>query len=156
MAETTTCRHADIGRRGEGVRVAAIVCGINDSAGAREALRVASALSVRFGARLVLAHVALGYRTGGESLTTKQARQGGKRLLEQAAREHNVQVENRVEVGEPAETLAQIAAEEAATLIIVGSRRYGLLRPRLRRSVASELAASAPCPVVIVPAASRR
>jgi nucleotide-binding universal stress UspA family protein len=137
--------------------VAAIVCGIDDSLGAREALRVASTLSVRFGVRLVLAHVADGFAAAGdESLTTNQARRGGERLLEQAAGEQRVQVENRIEVGEPAEALARIAAEEAASLIIVGSRRQGRLRPGLRSALADELAASTPCPVVVVPPAARR
>ena len=135
----------------------AIVCGIDDSAGALEALRVASALSAQFDARLVLAHVADGWAVGSdESLTTKQAREGGSRLLERAARDHNLQAERRVEVGEPAEALARIASEEAAGLIVVGSRRQGRFRPRLRSTLAGDLAAAARCPVVVVPPAGRR
>lgn len=137
--------------------MATIVCGINDSPGALEALRIARTLSAVLDLRLVLAHVAAGWATGAEgSLTTTQARQGGDRLLERAAREHNLQAERRVEVGEPTEALAQIAAEEAATLIVVGSRRKGRLRPSLRSGLAGELAASAPCPVLIVPPPLRR
>jgi nucleotide-binding universal stress UspA family protein len=133
-------------------RVATIVCGIDDSPGAVAALRVARTLSADLKLRLVLAHVAAGWSAGAdESLTTNQARQGGDRLLERAAREHDLQAERRVEVGEPAQALARIAAEEAATLIVVGSRRQGRLRPGLRSGLAGELAASAPCPVVIVP-----
>jgi nucleotide-binding universal stress UspA family protein len=132
--------------------VATIVCGIDDSPGAVEALRVAGILSTDLKLRLVLAHVTAGWTAGAdESLTTNQARQGGDRLLERAAREHDLQAERRVEVGEPAQTLARIAAEEAAALIVVGSRRQGRLRPGIRSGVAGELAASAPCPVVIVP-----
>lgn len=130
----------------------AIVCGIDDSAAALEALRVASTLSAHFKARLVLAHIADGWGAGGdESVTTSQGRQGGHRLLERAAQEHSPAAERRVEVGEPAEALARIASEEAATLIVVGSRAQGWRRPRLRSSLADDLAASAPCPVVIVP-----
>jgi nucleotide-binding universal stress UspA family protein len=137
--------------------VATIVCGIDDSPGAVEALRVARKLSTDLNLRLVLAHVAAGWTAGAdESLTTNQARHGGDRLLERAVREHNLQAERRVEVGEPAEALAQIAAEEAATLIVVGSCRQGRLRPSLRSGLAGELAASAPCPVVIVPPSLRR
>jgi nucleotide-binding universal stress UspA family protein len=137
--------------------VATIVCGIDDSPGAGEALRVAHTLSRDLNLRLVLAHVAAGWSSGAdESLTTDQARRGGDRLLERAAREHHPRAERRVEVGDPAEALAQIAAEEAATLIVVGSRRQGRLRPSLRSGVAEELAASAPCPIVIVPPPLRR
>lgn len=131
--------------------MATIVCGIDDSPGAVEAMRVASALSVDLDVRLVLAHVAAGWAGAEESLTTSQARQGGNRLLERTAREYNLNAERRVEVGEPAEALARIAAEEAATLIVVGSRRQGRRRPRLRSGLAGDLAATAPCPVVVVP-----
>jgi nucleotide-binding universal stress UspA family protein len=137
--------------------VATIVCGIDDSPGAAEALRVAQTLSTDLNLRLVLAHVAPDWTAGAdESLTASQARRGGDRLLERAVHEHNLEAERRVEVGEPAEALAQIAAEEAATLIVVGSRRKGRLRPGLRSGLAGELAASAPCPVVIVPPSLRR
>jgi nucleotide-binding universal stress UspA family protein len=136
--------------------VAAIVCGIDDSPGALEALRVASELSAQFQARLVVAHIANGWAGGGESLTANQGRQGGNRLLERAAREQNLDAERRVEVGEPAEALARIASEEAATLIVVGSRGEGWRRPRLRSRLAADLAASAACPVVVVPPPARR
>lgn len=132
--------------------MATTVCGIDDSPAAFEALRVASAVSGEVDARLVLAHAAGGWTTGAEeSLTTNQARQGGNRLLERAAREHSPQAERRLEVGEPAEALARIAAEEAAILIILGSPRRRLLRGRLRTGLARDLAATATCPVVVVP-----
>jgi len=133
-------------------KVATIVCGIDDSPGAVEALRVARTLSTDLNVRLVLVHIASGWAAGADdSLTTNQARQGGNKLLEHAAREHNLETERRVEVGEPAEALARIAAEEAATLIVVGSRRQGWRRPSLRSGLAGELVATARCPVVVVP-----
>lgn len=132
--------------------MAAIVCGIDDSAGALEALRVANTLSAQFQARLVLAHIAHGWAGDSDgSVTTNQGRQGGRRLLERVAQEHNPAAERRIEVGEPAEALARIASEEAATLIVVGSRRRGWRRPRLRSRLAGDLAATATCPVVVVP-----
>jgi nucleotide-binding universal stress UspA family protein len=137
--------------------VATIVCGIDDSPGALEALRVASTLSGQFEARLVLAHIAHGWAGGSDdSVTTNQGRQGGQRLLERAAGEHNPAAERRVEVGEPAEALARIASEEAATLIVVGSRPHGRRHPRLRSRLAGDLAATAACPVVVVPPPARR
>jgi nucleotide-binding universal stress UspA family protein len=137
--------------------VAAIICGVNESPGAIDAVRVASALSAGFETRLVLAHVAYGWTdTRTKSLTTEQGRQGGNRLLERIARESSLQAERRVEVGEPVEALARIAAEEAANLIVVGSQRQGWRRPRLRSRLAGDLAAAAPCPVVVVPPQPRR
>jgi nucleotide-binding universal stress UspA family protein len=137
--------------------VATIICGIDDSPGALEALRVASTLSAQFKARLVLAHIANGWAGGSdESVTTNQGRQGGQRLLERAAREHSPAAEQRVEVGEAAEVLARIASEEAASLIVVGSRPHGWRRPRLHSRLAGDLATTAPCPVVVVPPPARR
>ncbi len=137
--------------------MAAIVCGIDDSPGALEALRVASTLSAQFEARLVLAHIANGWPGGrDESVTTSRGREGGHRLLERAAREHSPAAERRVEVGEPAEALARIASEEAATLIVVGCRPHGWRRLRLRSSLAADLTATASCPVVVVPPPARR
>jgi hypothetical protein len=66
-----------------------VLCGVNDSAGARNAARVAGALSKQLEFRLVLVHVADGFTGPGgsagndESVTTRQARSGGKKLLDQ-------------------------------------------------------------------------
>jgi nucleotide-binding universal stress UspA family protein len=138
------------------VEVATIVCAFNDSPGAVEALRVANALSAGFGVRLVLAHAAGGFSNAAASPSTVQALQGGTRLLERTAREHKLAAEQRVEVGVPAEVLSRIAAEEGATVIVVGSRPQGWRHPKLRSALAQELAATAPCPVVVVPLPPRR
>lgn len=59
--------------------------------------------------------------------------------------------ELRLEHGHPAETLARIAAEEDAELIVVGHHR-GRHAEALRASVAEDLLRLAPCPVVVVTA----
>ena len=138
-----------------GARMATLVCGIDDSPGAVEALRVARTLSRDLNLRLVLAHVAPGFvADGGDSLTMSHARSGGDRLLERLDPGHDLHAERRVEVGDAPSALAQIAAEEAATLIVIGARRR--VWRGLRGVLAGELAASAPCPVVIVPPPLRR
>ena len=137
-----------------------IICGVDDSPGGAEALRVARDLSNDLEVRLVLAHVASGYQApgGAESLTTVQARQGATRLLERLAREYGVNglADQRVEVGEPADALARIAAEEAATIIVVGARQQGRRRRKLVSGLAVDLAGTAPCPVVVVPPTPQR
>ena len=50
--------------------------------------------------------------------------------------------------GRPAPTLARLAAEGGYDLVVVGTRGRGL-SPRLLGSVASELAGSAPLPVLV-------
>lgn len=52
--------------------------------------------------------------------------------------------------GHPAATLARIADDERAELIVVGHRRHRRLAP-LRVSVVSDLTRMAGCPVVVVP-----
>jgi len=111
-----------------------IVCAIDDSEGAAAAVVVGRLLAERFEARVVLVTVA-----------------DGRSHPESRGAEH------RVALGDPAEAIAVIAAEEAADLILVGAHagRLGLAsHSRLARNLAS----TAACPVVVVPpeAATRR
>ena len=138
-----------------------VLCGVNDSAGARNAARVAGAISKQLELRLVLVHVtdaftlADGSAGNHESVTTIQARSGGKRLLDQLTAEQDLRgAEQRIEVGDPAERLAQVAAEERAALILVGAREQRRRwRPTLRSDFSRELAHVTPCPVIVVPPA---
>jgi nucleotide-binding universal stress UspA family protein len=137
-----------------------VLCGVNESAGARNAAHVAAALSKRLELRLVLVHVADGFTMADgsegndEGLTTMQVRSGGKRLLDQLAAEQGLRgVEQRIEVGDPAERLAQVAAEERAALILVGARARRRWRPVLRSDLSRDIARVTPCPVFVVPPA---
>jgi nucleotide-binding universal stress UspA family protein len=138
-----------------------VLCGVNDSAGARNAARVAGAISKQLDVRLVLVHVADAFTLADgsagndESVTTIQARSGGKRLLDQLTAEQGLRrAEQRIEVGDPAERLAQVAAEERAALILVGARaQRRRWRPALRSDFSRELAHVTPCPVLVVPPA---
>jgi nucleotide-binding universal stress UspA family protein len=139
-----------------------ILCGVNESAGARSAARVAGALSKRLELRLVLVHVADAFTVADgsagndESVMTMQARSGGKRLLDQLTAEQDlIGAEQRIEVGDPAERLAQVAAEERAALIVVGARApRRRWRPTLRSDLSRDIARVTPCPVFVVPPAS--
>jgi nucleotide-binding universal stress UspA family protein len=126
--------------------IGTIVCGVNDSQSARDALQLAAALSERLRVRLVVAHVA-----SGESID--QAERLLSRLILEAA--PAVQAEPRVAAGDRAARLAQLAAEEGADLIIVGSGGDGRLRLRFRSTFASELESATSCPVVIAPPQTR-
>jgi nucleotide-binding universal stress UspA family protein len=136
-----------------------VVCGVNESRGARDVARVAGALSEQLDLRLVLAHVGDGFTVADgtvgddESVTTVQARKGSKRLLDQLAAEQRLQgADQRIEVGDPAERLGQIAAEEGAALILVGARAQGRRwRPTLRSDLSRDLARVTSCPVLVVP-----
>ncbi len=76
----------------------------------------------------------------------------GERLLEQAAQAARVaDAERRVEVGVPAERLAELADEEDAELIVVGSHGRGGFTAAFLGSVSNSLAGVERCPVAVVP-----
>jgi nucleotide-binding universal stress UspA family protein len=125
----------------EAVMAGTILCGVTDSPEGRAAAQVADALSARLGLRLVLAHVVDGIPVGAdESLTALQGRTGGERLLTVITGDlrRDQKPELRLAHGDRAERLAQFAAEEGADLIVVGSRRQGLLGRKLRCTLARE------------------
>jgi nucleotide-binding universal stress UspA family protein len=138
-----------------------IICAVDDSEGTGAAVEVARRLAERFQARILLVSVAdgLGFALGvesGESVSARQAQAGAQRRLERLVAEHDLpDEEHRVAVGDPVESVATIAAEEAAHLIVVGAR-HGLLGRSLRSSLACELASTAPCPVVVAPPEAAR
>ena len=91
-----------------------IVCAVDESPGADEAIEVAAGLSARLRLRLVLAHVVDGYhRTNGADTGSMQARQAGQQLLERIARKHKLEraTDRRTEVGDRASELSRIASE---------------------------------------------
>lgn len=150
---------------GEGDGLAdCIVCGVDDSAEAREAAGVAAALSAALGSRLVLAHVVP--LTGGSAFRPaswtrpaalhgpfrERAEREAEALLAEVAGDagREESVERLATVGDPAQGLAEIAAAMSASMVVVGSRGRGGMRSAVRGSVSSRLTASAPCPVVVV------
>jgi len=134
-----------------------VVCGVTNQAQAATATEVARAISDRLELRLVLVHVVEGVPPATEeSLTARQRRQGGEKLLRELSRDAGERVEARIVVGERAEALAQVAAEEGADLIVLGSRATGLRRRRLRCALARELEAATPVPVLVAPPSTRR
>jgi nucleotide-binding universal stress UspA family protein len=136
-----------------------IICGVTDTDEGREALATAVELSERLRLRLVLAHVVEGLgpsngrANGDESVTMKGNREGAARLLAELAAENAVadSAERRVAVGDAPSLLGQIAAEEAADLIVVGARTRGRLRRGLESGLAGELETETPVPVLIAP-----
>jgi nucleotide-binding universal stress UspA family protein len=145
-----------------------IVCGVDGSADSQAALGVAARLAERLEATLVLVHVAEfapvpyavvgGIAAGGiapQPMTPARLddqEEAGARLLDQVAAEQGLgDAERRVVVGIPAERLAELADEEDAELIVVGSRGRGRFKAAFLGSVSNSLVGVARCPVLIVP-----
>lgn len=136
-----------------------IVCGVTDSDEGRGAAQLAGALAERLDVRLVYAHALDGVPRGAEeSLTARQRLGGAERALISIAEENAPAggVELRIDFGERAQFLAQIAAEEGADLVVLGSRASGLRGRALRCTLARELEAATPAPVLVAPPQTRR
>ena len=134
-----------------------IVCGIDDSTGARKAARVADDLARDLGARLVLVHgtpvapaVMYGVPFDNDAFQ-REAMDDARRLLEDAARAcSSGEISQRAEFGSPIEVLPRVIEKEDADLLVVGTRGRGAMRSVLLGSVAHEMLAVSPCPVVVV------
>jgi nucleotide-binding universal stress UspA family protein len=142
-----------------------IVCGVDESADSQAAIGVAASLAERLGARLVLAHVVevalVPYAAAGSGgiapppmipALRDEQEEAGARLLEGIAAAIGLDdAEQRVVVGFPAERLADLADDEDAELIVVGSRGRGRFKAAFLGSVSNSLVGVARCPVLIVP-----
>ena len=133
-----------------------IVCGIDDSPGARDAARTAAKLSEGLGLPLQLVHVARATAPGhltaysAPASEEEQLRKGAL-LLREVVEELAIRAEHRLELGEPAERLAEIAKDERSPMLVVGSRGHGGFRASMLGSVSRQLVATAPCPLIVVP-----
>jgi nucleotide-binding universal stress UspA family protein len=143
-----------------------IACGIDGSADSQAALSFAEQLASRLGIRLVLAHVgelayipyAAAAPFGGSAVQIAVAeeidsqKEAAERLLEQVAADAGLaDAERRVALGHPGERLADLADDEDAELIVVGSRGRGAFKAAFLGSVSNSLVGVARCPVAIVP-----
>ena len=134
-----------------------IVCGVSETPGGRAAADLASALGARLGLRLVLVSVVDGVPAGArDSLTARQRQSGAERTLHEIAQSAGDGTETRVVHGQPAEALAHVAAEEGADVIVVGSRPAGLGHRKLRATLARQLEAMTPVPVLVAPPSTRK
>jgi nucleotide-binding universal stress UspA family protein len=146
--------------------VKSIICGIDGSADSQAALKVAAEFAGRLGSTLILAHVAepayvpyaAAYPFGGTSGPIAVAKEvqseeeAAARLLELVAVDAGLaDAQRRVAIGHPAERLAELADEEDAELIVIGSRGQGALKSAFLGSVSYSLVGIARCPVLIVP-----
>ena len=132
-----------------------ILCWVNDTDHGRAALQAAADLSDRLKLRLVLAHVADGgdgASANGNVVRTRR-REGAARLVARLAAELGLsdRAEHRSAVGDPAALLGQMAAEEAADLIVVGAPATERLRRASESRLAEQLGSATTVPVLLVP-----
>jgi nucleotide-binding universal stress UspA family protein len=124
--------------------VGSIICGVDGSASAEAAARVARGLSGKLGLRVMFVGVV------DEGSSHEQVDAIAERLerLTSATRDVDSSAQWLVEVGHPADRLVAAAADANASMIVVGSRGA---RSSLLGSVSADVSRRAPCPVVVVP-----
>jgi nucleotide-binding universal stress UspA family protein len=132
-----------------------ILCGIDDSAGARRAASVASRLARDLHSSALLVHVVDDGNALRRRLRLPRFGRSRKmrRRLKAVAEEHCFPRHTglRLETGDPVAALIEVAEEEDAELIVVTSRGLGRASAALLGGVASALIRQSPCPVVVVP-----
>ena len=146
-------------RPGNVVGVRLIICAVDDSDGAKAAIRVARELASRLELRLVLIHVeppttipGVSAALGGQERLRAAEIDAGQILLSWLSDEEQLDdVEMRATIGSPADRIVAISRELEAAYVVIGSRGRGDLRSAVLGSVSSKVASTAPCPVVIVP-----
>ena len=109
----------------------------------------AQALAQRAGAEVTLAH-ALDldvWRSGAEP--RREEPEARRRLVEVNAALFGKRAQEVVATGRPAETLARLAAERRADIVVVGTHGGGALERAMLGSVAEELVERAPCSVLV-------
>ena len=118
----------------------------------RHGLRLATDLSLKYSATLLLLHVVPFRANDGEALLHRgsdASLQGPEELLKGLApTDPGVPYRHILETGEPEDRILDVAKREGVERIVLEIRPRSLLRDAFRRSVAKYVTVRAPCPVV--------
>jgi nucleotide-binding universal stress UspA family protein len=132
-----------------------VILGYDGSEGSRKALAAAVELAAALEHRLVIAFAYEVSALGGEVQDLAKAlRERGEEATSEAAataREAGLEPETVVISGDRAESLATLAADRGAGMIVIGTRGEPLLKGLVLGSVAHKLLHLSPAPVLVVP-----
>jgi nucleotide-binding universal stress UspA family protein len=137
-----------------------LVCCVDDSEGARAALRVGRELAEKLDHELMLLHIepateapGVSAVPGGQERLRDAELRDAEELLARLAREAGLDpnTARRTEIGRAADRILAVCADVLPELVVIGSHGRSGIRAALLGSVSSTVAARAPCPCVIVP-----
>jgi nucleotide-binding universal stress UspA family protein len=132
-----------------------LLVGYDGSDGSKAALKVAVDLAKQLGEKLVIVYAYEVSQFGGEVQDlAKTLHERGEQVNGDAlatAKEAGVDVESVVQSGDRADSLASLASERGASMVIVGSRGESPLKGLVLGSVAHKLLHLSTTPVLVVP-----
>ena len=133
-----------------------IVLGYDDAEASQRALERAAQLVKAFGSELVVTSVApimtsIGRSGGPTDPTDTPAKHAEELAVARAYLDgQGVTAEYQSAVGNPADTIAQLAQERGADLIVVGTHEPNVLQRLLGQSVSEAVSHKAHCDVLVV------
>lgn len=133
-----------------------IVVGYDDTEPSKRALERAADIAEKFGSRLLVTSVApvmtpAGHGTAGiDPVDTPAEHHADLQHAHSYLAGRNLSAELQPAIGEPAETIVEVAEQSGADLIVVGTREPGVLERLLGTSVSQAVSRHAHCDVLIV------
>jgi nucleotide-binding universal stress UspA family protein len=132
-----------------------ILVPVDSSKYSNEAVQYACSIAQKFNSELTLLHVIPDILSDGDAgfIDYKPLEEAARKKID-AAKEivasNGLSASTRMESGPTADTIINIAEEEAADLIVIGSRGLSTAKRFLLGSVSNSVSHHTPCPVLIV------
>jgi nucleotide-binding universal stress UspA family protein len=133
-----------------------ILVAYDDTAPSRRALERAASIAEAFGARVLVTSIAPLVHSSPRSITQIGRGDGVGTAIDEVDRaqallqERGIDAESVAATGDPASSIARLAEERGADLVVVGTRGLGPVQRLLGQSVSQQVARRVQCDLLIV------